>query len=250
MTPFVSRAWRARWLGGGALALVAVCASTARAQVPVPRPDTTRRDTTRRAPAPADTVRPSTRPTVPVITDTAPNVPAAVAPPRDTTRRAPRPPRAVGASAIPRPPISARRALIYSILVPGLGQSKLDRTATGAFFMAVEAGALAMVAKSTFDLAEAKAFRGDSLIATSFPVDTAGNPVTGTGAGTRVPNLFNGSLARARRLHLEDWIAVIAFNHLIAGAEAFVSANLWAVPGEVSVRPSEHGATLAMKVSW
>jgi len=228
-------------------ALVAALATRAEAQVPTSRPDTARRDTTRQTPAPRDTVRPTPRPTVPVDTAAVPQ-PTTAAPARDTTPRAPRR-RAVAASPLIRPPISPRRALIYSMLVPGLGQSRLDRAASGAFFAFVEAGALVMVGKSAFDLAEAKAFRGDSLVATSFPVDTTGKPVTTT-TGTRVPNLFGSALVRARRLHLEDWIAVIAFNHLISGAEAYVSANLWDVPAEVSVRPGERGATVGFSVAW
>ena len=138
--------------------------------------------------------------------------------------------------------------MLYSLAIPGLGQARLDRGMTGAFFVAVEAGALAMVAKSSFDLAEAKAFRGDSTVVTSFPVDTLGNPI-GTGTGTqRVP--FTATLVRARRLHLEDWLALLAFNHLISAAEAFVSANLWSVPAEVAVRPSRNGTTVALSVTW
>ena len=213
-------------------ALVLCVASAAGAQVPVPRPDTTRRDTTRQTPAPRDTVRPSPRATVPSDTAAAAEQPPA----RDTTPRPPRR-RPAAASTIIRPPITPRRALIYSLLVPGLGQSRLDRAATGAFFVAIEAGALAMVGKSAFDLAQAKAFRGDSLVNTTFPVDTAGNPVTPTGTGSRVPNTFSNTLVRARRLHLEDWLAVIAFNHLFAGAEAFVSANLWDVPAQLELPP-------------
>jgi len=237
-----------RALGSVALGLATtVLASAAAAQVPVPRRDSTRADTTRRPVVqPRDTIRPVPRATVPVPGDTAP----AATTPRDTTPRAPRRPRTVGASPLIRPPISPRRALLYSLAVPGLGQAKLERAATGALFVAVEAGALAMVGKSAFDLAEAKAFRGDSLVATSFPVDSAGQPVANPTGATRVPNVFTNALVRARRLHLEDWIAVIAFNHLIAGAEAFVSANLWDVPGEVSLRPSSRGATLSLSVSW
>lgn len=202
------------------LLAVGVCLSisgaAAGAQVPT-RPDSARRDTT------------------------------AIA--RDTAaQRAPRRPRGVAARPVVRPPISPRRALIYSLLAPGLGQARLDRTTTGAFFVVVEAGALAMVAKSAFDLAEAKAFRGDSTLAPSFPVDTAGKPIPATGAPIR--NQFTAALVRSRRVHLEDWLAVIAFNHLIAGAEAYVSANLWDVPGEVAVRTTRRGPALAFRASW
>jgi hypothetical protein len=65
-----------------------------------------------------------------------------------------------------------------------------------------------------------------------------------------VPNTFSAALVRARRLHLEDWLAVIAFNHLISGAEAFVSANLWDVPGEVSVTPTRRGTAISLSFRW
>ena len=38
---------------------------------------------------------------------------------------------------------------------------------------------------------------------------------------------------RTRRLHYEDWLAVLVFNHLIAGADAYVAAQLWDLPGKV-----------------
>jgi hypothetical protein len=217
-----------------ALILTLLVVPAAGAQQPVPRPDSTRRDTTRvpRATVPVDPA-PAARPDT--TTDT-------------TASRRPTRPRAVAARPIIRPPISARRAMIYSLLVPGLGQSRLDRPATGAFFVAIEAAALTMAAKSAFDLGEAKAFRGDSVVVTSFPVDTAGAPI-GTGTGAQRNN-FTASLVRARRLHLEDWLALVAFNHLISGAEAFVSANLWGVPGEVAVRPTRRGTALSMTIAW
>lgn len=175
------------------------------------------------------------------------------APPRadSTPTRPPRRPRAAGATApVVRPPISPRRALLYSLALPGFGQSRLDRFATGAFFMGIEAGAFAMLAKSAFDLAEARAFRADSLLPASYPVDTAtGQPLpTTTRNGPR--NQFTNALVRSRRLHVEDWLATIAFNHLIAGAEAFVSANLWEVQTQVSRGPGGRGTTVALSFRW
>ena len=210
------------------------------AQVPTTRPDTTRRDSTR------------ARPTVPAATSAdsaaAPTTPAA----SDTTRpRPPRRPRAgIEAPPRPRPPISPRRALLYSLALPGYGQSRLDRHATGAFFFAVEAASFAMVTKSAFDLAEARAYRGDSLIATRYPVDSAtGLPQT-VGSADRTRSQFTNALVRSRRLHLEDWLATLAFNHLISGAEAFVSANLWEVQTQISARPSDRGAVVALSLAW
>ena len=105
-----------------------------------------------------------------------------------------------------------------------------------------------MARKSLGDLREAKSFRGDSLVPSLYPVDSS--VTTSRPTATRIPNVFNTALVRARRLHLEDWLAVIAFNHLFAGAEAFVSANLWDLPTEVSARPTDHGAAVALKVTW
>ena len=42
---------------------------------------------------------------------------------------------------------------------------------------------------------------------------------------------------RSRRTQYEDWIAVLVFNHLFAGADAFVAAQLWDMPIRGSLRP-------------
>lgn len=136
-----------------------------------------------------------------------------------------------------RPPVSARRAFLYSLLVPGLGQARLDRPNGGALFAAIEMGAWLMAYKSRADLEYAKrasratlavAFRldtvvrNDSTFVTFVPTDTVLNRYT-----TRL---------RARRVHYEDWVAVILFNHLFAGADAFVAAQLWDMPVRGSLR--------------
>ena len=161
-------------------------------------------------------------------------------------------PRRTRAAAAPRPeiqpPISARRAFLYSFAVPGLGQSRLQRSGAGALFVAVEATALVMARKSWGDLREAKAFRGDSLVPSLYPVDSTVTPQRPTAA--QLPNIFNAALVRSRRLHLEDWLAVIAFNHLFAGAEAYVSANLWDLPTEVSAWPTDRGTVVALTIAW
>jgi hypothetical protein len=145
------------------------------------------------------------------------------------------------------PPISPRRAFLSSLLVPGLGQARLDRPSAGALFVAIEVTAIALATKSLYDLRAAKAFRADS-IPLSFPVDTAtglprATPQTG-------PGPFPEDLVRARRVHLEDWLAVLAFNHLIAGAEAFVAANLWDLPAQVGAQRSRAGTGVSVRVRW
>jgi hypothetical protein len=114
-------------------------------------------------------------------------------------------------------------------------------------FAGVEMGSIAMLAKSLGDLRSAKAFRADS-VPTSFPVDPLGQPLPPT-RQSAAP--FNNDLVRARRLHLEDWIAALVFNHLISGAEAFVSANLYDLPAQISARPGARGGgTVAVSLAW
>ncbi|MGZ8378149.1 MAG: hypothetical protein ACXW0Z_13050 [Gemmatirosa sp.] len=167
----------------------------------------------------------------------------------DTTRV--QGPRRARAAVAPRPglepPISPRRAFISSLLVPGLGQARLDRPSAGALFVTVELAAIAMATKAVYDLRAAKAFRADSVVL-SYPVDTA----TGLPAARppRGEGPFPNELVRARRLHLEDWLAVLGFNHLIAGAEAFVAANLWDLPAQVGAQRSARGPAVVVTVPW
>lgn len=138
------------------------------------------------------------------------------------------------------PPISPRRAFVYSALIPGLGQTALDRKYTGATFFLIEAMSWALLRRSAADERIAKAFVGDSVPQTyAFDPstglvrrDSRGNPVVATWAQTG----YTPSLVRARTLHVEDWVAVILFNHLFAGADAYVAANLWDLPQHLGVR--------------
>jgi hypothetical protein len=61
---------------------------------------------------------------------------------------------------------------------------------------------------------------------------------------------FGADLARTRRLHVEDWLAAIAFNHLLSGADAFVSAQLWDMPVRMAVAPMQGGAGVVASVSF
>jgi hypothetical protein len=168
----------------------------------------------------------------------------------DTTRRASGP-RARAEGAAPRrdlrPPVSPRRALLSSLLLPGLGQARLERPTAGAVFAGVELAAFAMIGKSLADLRAARALRADS-VTSVITVDTLGVPTTTV---TRVEGPFTSELVRARGLHAEDWIAVILFNHLLSGAEAFVSAQLYDLPAQISARPTARGgAAVAVSIAW
>lgn len=138
------------------------------------------------------------------------------------------------------PPISPRRAFLYSALIPGMGQAALDRKYTGATFFLIEAMSWALLRRSADDERIAKAFVGDS-VPQSYAIDPStglaqrdghGNPVVATWSVTR----YSQDLVHARALHVEDWVAVILFNHLFSGADAYVAANLWDLPEHLGMR--------------
>ena len=139
-----------------------------------------------------------------------------------------------------RAPITPRNAFLYSLAIPGLGQAKLDRPLVGAGFFLMEAFAIALVHRTADDLRLARSFQRDSVplryafdAQTGIPqLDSKGKPVVAAWA----PSYYSPDLVRARRLQLEDWSAVLVFNHLIAGAEAFVAAQLWDLPQRMKLR--------------
>ena len=145
------------------------------------------------------------------------------------------------ARARPRPPLSPRRAFLYSLAVPGYSQSVLNRPTAGALFMLTESIALVMLRESAADLRQARRFRTDSLVVIGY--EPSGTPITQVSA-------FNDRLIDIRRGHVEDWIAFIMANHLFAAADAYVAAHLWDLPTQISVEPRRDGATLAARVHW
>ena len=103
------------------------------------------------------------------------------------------------------------------MLLPGWGQSILQRRVTGAFFVAWEGLALTMTLKSIHQL--------DYLRTVASEDDTE-------------------SIERveSKEAEVQDWAVLLVFNHLIAGVEAFVSAQLWDFPEELRVRVPSHGS--------
>jgi hypothetical protein len=135
-------------------------------------------------------------------------------------------------------PISPGGAFLQSLLIPGRGQITLGKKNASRFYFAVEALGIGMTIKSYRDLREAKRNADDST-AVEWEVD----PVTGDSTSTRFePGRFTPELINARRTHVEDWIALIIFNHLLSAADAYVTANLWDFPAKVSVRARPPGA--------
>jgi len=209
-----------------AVSLAAV-PSPARAQ----RPDSTRADSAR-----ADSARRRARP------DSA----AAAARPQRAARRVP-------TDTTPRPPITPRRAFLYSLAAPGLGQTRLGRPNAALIFATVEGIALLMTQKSALDLRAAR-FRASDSIVVGYQTNAAGEIVIDS--ATKLPVFEYGRAnplferVSARRTHYEDWVALLLFNHFFAGADAFVAAQLWDVPVNVGFCPVPGGALLAATIRF
>jgi hypothetical protein len=159
-----------------------------------------------------------------------------------------------GAQALPKPPISPTRAFITSAIVPGLAQAKLNRS-TGILFATVEALALAMYGKSHHDLSLARRLGRDSTPVAYVIDQETGLPERDEETGElRVAewstNKFPRGLIDARRTHVEDWVAVLVFNHLFAGIDGYVAAQLWQLPAQVEMRAMPHGMTVQARIKW
>ncbi len=141
-----------------------------------------------------------------------------------------------------RPPLSPRRAFVYSFIAPGLAQSRLGRPVAGAIFVFTEAVAIAMLRESSADLRQAKRFRTDSLV-------TLGNDPL-SGAPVTQESAFNDGLINLRKSHVEDWIAFLVANHLFAGADGYVAAHLWDLPAQMTVSRTRHGTVIAASIRW
>jgi hypothetical protein len=131
------------------------------------------------------------------------------------------------------------------LVAPGYAQSVLGRPNASAFFILTEAIAVLMVRESSADLREARRLQNDS-VAQRFV-----NPVTGQPDTLYNAPRYPAALVRSRRAHLEDWIAALVANHIIAAADAYVAAHLWDVGVEVGYEPSDRRATrVAVRFRW
>ena len=159
----------------------------------------------------------------------------------DTARPAavPAPVAASARDTLRGPPISPKSAFIRSLLVPGLGQAALDRGTAGGIFVSIEVLSLLMTVKSKRDQRVARELEADSIFFGFGP----------NGDTLFVPSPVAGRV-RTRGQHVEDWLAILIFNHLIAGADAFVAAQLWDVPARVSVQRDGDRTRLAATVRW
>jgi hypothetical protein len=97
--------------------------------------------------------------------------------------------------------ISPGNALWRSLLLPGWGQARLNRKLTGGLFVAWEGVTLGMSLKTRSEL--------------------------------RYLRRINSIRGDSKRQEHEDWLILLAFNHLFAGLEAYVSAHLADFPGDL-----------------
>jgi hypothetical protein len=146
---------------------------------------------------------------------------AQVVPTRQPTQRQPPDP----SDTIPvppfrvEPPVSPLGAALRSLLIPGWGQSLVGRKATGAVFIFWEGLTLAMMLKSAHQL--------------DYQSDIEQEELEG------------------KRTEVQDWAVLLAFNHLLAAAEAYVSTHLWDFPADLGVEPMPNGdAAAGLKVYW
>lgn len=144
-----------------------------------------------------------------------------------------------------RPPLSPRRAFLYSALVPGLAQSKLGRNKAAAVMLTIEAMALAMIHESGADVREARSMSGDSVV-----VSYVGPSGDSLATPILVPRRFDSPYVHVRQSHVEDWVAFLIANHLFSGADAFVAANLWDVPAQLKIRAVPGRASVGVQLTW
>ena len=105
---------------------------------------------------------------------------------------------------VPQRPVSPMGAFFRSLLIPGWGQAKLGRKLTGGIFVAWEGVTLGMTLKTSHEL----------------------HYLRRTGSGR----------VEVKEQEKEDWIVLLAFNHLLSALEAYVSAHLWDFPGDLELR--------------
>lgn len=117
------------------------------------------------------------------------------------------------------PPVSPVGAALRSLILPGWGQSLVGRKATGAVFIFWEGLTLAMWLKSMHQL--------------DYQSDIGQDELEG------------------KRTEVQDWWVLLAFNHLLAAAEAYVSTHLWDFPADLNVETMPNGDTGAgLRVYW
>jgi hypothetical protein len=102
-------------------------------------------------------------------------------------------------------------AMFRSFLIPGWGQATYGRKVSAGIMLGVEGLSVGMLLKISSDMEQIRS--------------------------TDSPRLED------KRQQREDWAAILVFNHLMSGLEAYVSAHLYDFPGDLEMRPLPGGGT-------
>ena len=121
------------------------------------------------------------------------------------------------------PAITARGALLRSLVLPGWGQSYVGSPGRGSIYFAMEAGSLWMALKTHREMREARDLQ-------AFLRETG-----------RLDEDEKLGLLNAREEQFEDWAFLSGFIFLFAGADAYVAAQLADFDERVGVRPTPSG---------
>ncbi len=127
------------------------------------------------------------------------------------------------------PRVEPLPAFFRSLVLPGWGQSVLDRKLTAGLFLLWEGVTLGMTLKTSSEV--------------RFLEDTESSRVV---AGSTTES----SRLRAKRAQREDWIVLLVFNHLFSGLEAYVSAHLWDFPGDLRFQLVPDGTGARPGIGW
>lgn len=102
------------------------------------------------------------------------------------------------------PPVHPMRYFARSLVLPGWGQAALGRKLTGGLFIGFEGLAIGMAMKADNEL--------------------------------RYLDATDSTTASLRRGERQDWIVLLAFNHLFSALEAYVSAHMVGFPQDLHLR--------------
>jgi len=149
-----------------------------------------------------------------------------------------------------------RNAFIKAMLVPGWGHFSIGSEKRGLFYVALEGSSWFMLVKTLRKLGDAKDRKGeftllardslDALMAVdSLARQRLEDPVVYDQAVAANPNVASaGKLVTAREQQRQDWIAYTLFFTFLSAVDAYVTAQLSAFPGDITVAPANQGGVL------
>jgi hypothetical protein len=111
-------------------------------------------------------------------------------------------------------------AFLHSLLIPGWAQAKLDRKLTASLFLGWEGLTLGMSLKAAGEVSYLNRIGADS------------------------------ARIASKKQERQDWLILLAFNHLFAGLEAFVGSHLQDFPADVRLRPVPRGIGVQASVPF